>query len=447
MRKLMRVLAVALAAATVIAAFDGGGGSGSIATGNLGRPQQPQGATVTLQTVTNGRTAARVAEYLRVHASGRPWQSGPDYTLSAPPGLAHFATPPVVRIADTSTARERAQIAYAVALSNRALPYDKHLTFGPDAPADMYRDGDWERGLPGVPDGVLFVKFIDANPQGGRPGSEALGHRHTITEYDALQRRWEKKRLRAAAVEMNRDAFQSRPERQAISVLVHEMLHGLGFAGHPACGSYSDSNMCNSWFRLDGSLPAIDAAAVQVLCTRLDEDTEPEDVSPTSFGPWSRQAVSLSGRFGDGLAFGVRHANGNTGPWTMGAEPNGAFRDNRALSGRAIWRGELVGFTPVLRSVRGNAEIGVDVATMTGTAGFTALQLWAAGQAPRASGAGSQWGEGDLRYSIAVGGNFLYSTGGDAGTVNGRFVGSRHEGVVGTLERSDLTAGFGGQRQ
>ena len=445
MRKLMRVSAAVLAAVMTLAACGGGGsGSGNVVTGNLGRPQQPQGATVSLQTVTDGQTAARVAEYLRVNASGGPWQGAfGEYGDNA--GMVRFASPPTVHFAEGATDRERAITLYAVALVNRVLPYDQHLRIGADVPAG--RAHQWQQGLPYIPDGQIFIEWHRLSGSGR--ASPAVGHQDRLVVYDNQQRRRENKRLRASAVEMDSDFFDGHPDYQAVSVLVHELLHGLGFRGHVPCGTYSDSNMCNAWFRLDGSLPAIDAAALQVLYTRLDEETEPEDLSVASLGPWSRQAVNLSGRFAGagGLTFGIRHSNGVTEPWTRGAEPSTALQNNRALLGSATWRGELLGLTPALRSVRGNAEIGVNLVTLNGTVDFTALQSWAAGQTPGAIGTGTQWGDGDLRYSIAVGGNFLRSTGGDAGTVNGRFVGSRHEGVAGSLERSDLTAGFGAQRQ
>ena len=70
----------------------------------------------------------------------------------------------------------------------------------------------------------------------------------------------------------------------------------------------------------------------------------------------------------------------------------------------------------------------------------------------------TQWGDGDLRYAIAVHGGEITAgraghtaytfreTGGDAGRLTGTFTGQNHEGVAGTLERSDLTAAFGGSR-
>ena len=101
---------------------------------------------------SDGPSAARVADYLRVHASGGPWQSGPNYTWTHDPGLVRFEEPPTVRIATGASDRERAITHYAVALINRALPYESHLTIGPDAPAGV--SGQWRQGLPSIP--VLF---------------------------------------------------------------------------------------------------------------------------------------------------------------------------------------------------------------------------------------------------------------------------------------------------
>ena len=391
----------------------------------------------------DGEPTSRVAEYLGVHASGGPWQAGPGYSWTHSPGLVRFASPPTVRVADGASDRERAITAYAVALINRALPYEQHLTIGADAPAGVA--GQWEQGLPNIPDGQLFVEFVRASPQGGRPGSEALAHQDVETEYDVHQGRWEKKRLRASSVEMDSEFFRGRPDHQAVSVLVHEMLHSLGLQGHVDAPAFEDSNMYDAWFRLDGALPAIDAAALQALYTRLGEETEPEDLSPLSLGAWSRETMHLSGE-PDDVAFGVRHSNGVSTPWTSGAEPSTTLKDNDRLSGTATWNGGLVGFTPALEAVGGNAELSVNLGTMDGRADFTELQSWAVGTIPGSLGTGSQWNSGSLGYMITVAGNYLRSTGGDDGTVNGQFYGAGHEGVAGSLERDDLTAAFGATR-
>lgn len=391
----------------------------------------------------DGEPGHRVAQYLGVHASGGPWQAGPDYSWTHPPGLVRFAAPPMVRVAHGASPRERAITAYAVALINRALPYDHHLIIGADAPAGVA--GEWEQGLPDIPDGQLFVEFIRAPPQGGRPGSEALAHQDAEFEYDALQDRWEKKRLRASSVELDREFFGGRPDHDAVSVLVHEMLHSLGLQGHVDAPAFEDSNMYNAWFRLDGSLPSIDAAGLQALYTRLGEETEPEDLSAVSLGAWSRETVHLSGEL-DHVTYGVRHSNGVGMPWTSGIEPSSALGDNNSLSGTATWSGGLKGFTPVLEVVGGNAKLRINLGTMDGRADFTELQSWVAGAVPGALGTGSQWSTGRLGYTITVGGNYLRSTGGADGTVNGQFYGAGHEGVAGSLERDDLTAAFGAIR-
>ena len=423
-----------------------GGGDGNV------RPTTPpplvsaepfDAIRASVQRSSDGQSAARVAEYLEVHASGGPWKAGPDYTWTHSPGLVRYDTPPTVRIALGATPHERAITAYAVALINRALPYEMHLTIGDDAPAGVA--GQWEQGLPSIPDGQMFVEFIDGYPRGGRPRSEALAHQDIVQEYDRQQQRWEKKRLRASSVEMSRDFFDTRPDHDTVSVLVHEMLHSLGLAGHVDAPAFSDSNMYNAWFRLDGSLPAIDAAAVQVLYTRLPAEIEPEELSATSLGAWARETLELTGEL-DGIAFGVRHANGISMPWTIGDEPTRAVADNPQLAGIATWTGGLVGFTPALAPVGGNAELSVDVGTMDGSADFTELQSWSAGSAPGALGTGETWNTGSLSYTITLGGNYLRSTGGDAGTVNGQFYGANHEGVAGSLERDDLTAAFGARR-
>ena len=66
---------------------------------------------------------------------------------------------------------------------------------------------------------------------------------------------------------------------------------------------------------MDGALPAIDAAGVQALYTWLPAEIEPEELSVSSFGAWSRETVHLTGEFDD-IAFGVRHSNGVSMPWT-----------------------------------------------------------------------------------------------------------------------------------
>ena len=419
----------------------GAGGDGGSAMQPPPAPTEPFDAIgASVQSLSTGQSAARVADYLEVHASGGPWL-GAHGDYSHPPGLVRFASPPTVRLTTGMTERERAIALYGVALVNRALAYGQHLRLGPDAPSVVAQDGDDLAGK--VPDGEVFIEFHRAQASGR--ASPAVAHQDVETEYDQQQNRWEKKRLRASQVEMDAEFFDSQADHVAVSVLVHELLHSLGLQGHVDAPAFEDSNMYNAWFRLDGSLPAIDAAGIQALYTRLGEETEPEDLSASSLGAWSRETTELTGELGD-VSFGVRHSNGVSMPWTAGSEPSRALADNLQLDGTATWNGGLLGFTPALAPVGGNAEIAVDLATMDGNAAFTELQSWSARSAPGALGTGETWNTGSLRYTITVGGNYLRSTGGDDGTVNGQFYGTNHEGVAGSLERNDLTAAFGATR-
>ena len=330
------------------------------------------------------------------------------------------------------TERERAIAHYGVALVNRALPYSQHVRFGPDAPSVVANYGSDLQGH--VPDGEIFIEFHRDSASGR--ASPAVAHQHVLDSYDEQQQRWEKKILRAAQVEMDSDFFDSRPDYIAISVFVHEFLHSMGLQGHPDHIEYADSNMADSWFRLDGSLPAIDAAGIVALYTRLPTETEPEDFSITDLGSWEEQSTDLTRRVSR-VSFGVRHANDVTMPWTMGTDPARALADNTRLQGTATWNGDLIGFTPALVGVQGDAAISVRLATMDGRADFSALERED----------GSTWEDGDLGYTITVGANYLRSTGGDAGTVNGQFYGANHEGVGGSVERADLTGACGAVRR
>ena len=236
-------------------------------------------------------------------------------------------------------------------------------------------------------------------------------------------------------------------------------------------------------------LSQIDGETIQTIYTKLHAKREivsghaeafkivDETISAEDLGPWDDSVVRYSGSFVRAIdtdfvafgrsthqgrrrfwnsagpdplsisaAFGVDWRNGIARPWAVGQPPEATFADS-GLVGNAAWSGELVGFTPSRETVYGDSAISVNLATMAGSAAFTALEHWNAGAAPGGPGTGIQWNDGDLHYSISLDGNYLRSNGGDGGYVSGRFVGGRHEGAVGILERPDLTAAFGASRK
>lgn len=431
----------ALAAVFVLAACGGGGGSGS-------GPSAPT-SSISLTRDTAPPTAAEVLDYLAVFASGGPWYSGNnrEYRWQADPGLFRFPESPTVRIAEGTDDHQRAMILHAVAMVNRALPYESHIKIGTDAPA-LALIGD-------VPDGQIFVDFALHDDWKPAPRPDFLPTGQAQSQDRFVTKGGEQTRQRRAAHIWLQDSPRLSPARRiAMSTMVHELLHALGINGHVDPDKYPASFLRETLPPKETRLGPLDIAAIQALYTRLDVATQPEDLTLGNLGPWEAETVSLSGSLGP-LSFGVRHRNGISVPWTNGVDPQWdekafaptTLADNRALRGSAIWAGQLVGFTSDQDAVRSKAEIGITLTTMTGRADFTEMQSWPAGEQPGALGTGTTWKTGSLGYTITVGGNFIRSTGGDAGVLHGRFYGHDHRGVAGSVERDDLTAAFGGTRR
>ena len=413
-----------------------------------------ESVSVSIRSESGNPSGPETISYLRQHASGGPWYAGPSYTWQQSPGLVRFAQLPTVRIAEGTDPHLRAMTSYAVALINRVLPYERHIRIGEDAPALA--------AIGNVPDGQVFVDFGPSetwnDPNQGRPGASAGAQIDHGQEWDARQKRWEKRSMRAGHVWMDWNSPELRlGESEKLAVLVHELFHTLGLHGHVPTGEFPDSIMRDMYLLIsNGGVPAIDGAGLRALYMNLGEATDPEELSLESLGPWERNSTTLMGTLqisqtgssDDELSFGVRHRNGITVPWTRSGWPDTALSDNRALQlqGSATWKGGLLGFMPDARLVGGNARIDVSLANMDGSAQFYDLQILPAGQGAGAFGSGVRWNTGSLDYDISVSGNVMHRTGGDEGNLSGRFYGNSHEGAAGTLERSDLTAAFGASR-
>ena len=291
-----------------------------------------------------------------------------------------------------------------------------------------------------------------------------------------------------------------RDSNQDVHVIQHELLHSMGMIGGRAChekfgadcninslsgpmwayvhvpvSQFPESSMAYaSPYDDTHGLSQIDGETIQVIYTRLHGTGEKlqvgwgshfeirsEHLSVADLGPWDDSIIRIEGRFDrnpnrEGRdweispAFGIDWRNGMARPWANGRVTYATFAAS-GLTGNATWTGGLVGFTPIQEAVHGDSEIAVNLVNMKGNAAFTALEHWGAGAAPGARGTGAQWNDGDLHYSLSLNGNYLRSNDGaanrDEGYVSGRFVGGRHEAVVGILERPDLTAAFGGHRE
>ena len=238
-----------------------------------------------------------------------------------------------------------------------------------------------------------------------------------------------------------------------MDALVHEIVHALG-RGHVDPFRFPDTVM-----RSDGTAPGVpghvlhplDRDALLAVYDRLAPHTLPGDIAK-ELGPWETTALQIRGRVRkfDDMTFGVTLRNGEAEPWAFGVDPGRDLEDSPLLNPlfyqSATWTGRLVGFTPAAESVASKAELTVDLTDLDGDLSFTDLEKWPARSAPAATGSGQQWGDGDLHYTVAVEGNGFTQTGGDDGTVTGSFFGDHHFLMGGVLQRTDLSAAFGGKR-
>lgn len=385
-------------------------------------PQATHGpATVTFHSTSGGHDARAIVEYLRAAAGGGgPAHVADNYSFTTD-GLFTFANPPTVHLASGTPPHLREIAARAVDNINRWLPYAKRIRIAADV--------DPRTPLADVPEGQIFVEFAD--PRHWRSqGSDAVGNARTsVTPEHAY----------AARIRIAPDGTHS-----VLTTTMHELLHTLAVHAHISRQRLPDTIM-DTRSGSARTVPAIDGEALLAAYTRFAPGTHPDDISIETLGPWATEKMHLQGEIpagADPVTFGVSFRNGLAHPWARGAAPDTAIAANAALSGTAEWNGTLLGFTPEGRTAAGDARIGLDLTTLAGTADFNDIETWS--EAPGATGTGTPWG--DLAYTISVTGNAFRNTGGDAGELKGSFVGPRHEGAAGTLERADLTAAFGATR-
>lgn len=401
---------------------------------NLPRAADHAGVTVSYGKIRDGVGKDQVVAWLREHAiATEEWIPG---LLT---GLQVHTDPLTVRIVENATDEQREWVLEAVQAINASLPHEWKLSIS-DEPVPLLAI----RSSASVADGEIHVRFDS-------------GHNHHF----ALA--VEGGVLIGGMVIMNpsmwpygRAALAYGPEldrrQTAVGILVHEMLHSMGFLDHPDMVSVmSYSRELTGYAGLPGHyMYPLDREGVLAAYTRLKRGVRPRDIA-TELGPWSdtsihvRGVLDLSGT--SEMAFGAAHRNGFVQPWAYGPAPDSDLADNAALSGSASWSGRLLGLTPEAAAVAGAADMTISLATLNGDLDFTKLESWAANVTPGAIGTGTTWGDGDLGYAISVHGNTFVQTGGDAGNVTGAFFGDSHEAMGGTLERDDLAAGFGGRRQ
>ena len=365
--------------------------------------------------------------------------------------IQRYTRGPEVRIIGPADARDASLVASAVQLVNAALPDSAKMSVGDSLPNLSLQHTISNVVIP-FTGGQIRSRDVSGQELANTIHIEFVP-RSAFGASNAGAQTWlhaEASGIANSYIQFNTSAnvYSDREHRRPVILLAHEIMHALGLQGHPSAGidtilegTGDIYNLMQGARQQPASLlyPA-DREALRILYSRLDHGD-----SPTDFGPWSATSTHLHGN-GAHASFGVALRNGYAEPYAYGPRPDtGSLAENRSLTGTAIWNGLVLGFTPDAEAVAGDARISVNLGTMTGGADFAGLESWAAG-APGDADTGSIWGDGDLRYRIAVHGNTFKRTGGDDGTLTGIFTGPNHEGTAGTLERSDLTAAFGGKR-
>ena len=439
------------------------GADAAPALGRLTTAGDYGGVAVSSGRVRDGAGADRVLAYLEKHVS--PYGRA---------GLATFPDRPVVRLARGTSEELAAYTATAVQVVNSALPYEKRIVFSRN-PASR------STAIADIPDGEIIVNFARSEDWNLRDG-----HRYEPTwfwayetdrtsEFNDLAQRHEYKRMRASHVWFNSRVISnaawvlSADERlweyvvldhpvvesdtvrkfytgeRMVPRIVRPLLRVLGLLGSVDEAEFPDSILTNN----SGHLPNIDGEALLAAYGRLEPGTLPEELSAGSLGPWEDTSFHLRGDLefaGGEAAFGVALRNGLARPWASGPAPLAALENNSALYGTVSWNGALLGVTPSAETVAGQARLAVELSTLDGRLDFTGLERWGVKTPPGNAGTGTAWGDGDLGYAVGIQGNAFHRTGGDDGEVAGAFFGAAHEAMAGVLERSDLTAGFGGTR-
>lgn len=368
--------------------------------------------------VVDGNSAVDVVDYLREMTTDAGY-------------LATFQNPPTVSIVEGTSDEYTADTLHAVRIVNSVLPYDKQIAF-----LESYAPGQ-QADAPSY--GNIHVEFL---PQYRWP---AVAYSEPSTLGIA---RWWTTRDRKTAHSSHILIDTGEDHDNFTAVIVHELLHALGFYSHTDVTRFPLSIMnpqINALIPLLGTflLREIDKDAIRATYARFEPGTPASEITAENLGPWESVSFHLRGEFdiaGETVAFGVSMRNGMAQPWATGPGPAGNLSDNRLLPETATWVGTLLGFTPSGRKINGDARLDVELADLSsGDLLFSGLEYDNT----------QTWGDGDLEYTVHIQDNGFHNWGHeskDAGDVTGAFFGRNHEGMGGVLRRRNLTGAFGGKR-
>ena len=301
-----------------------------------------------------------------------------------------------------STYDEEDVIRRAVAIVNRSLPESKRL-------AVKYTDRTFAGN-------VIGTKVAYSDMQRVKPGEI---HAEILALVGTSGRGWTNGRKGMAFV---RESEMANPE-YAVQTMVHEIMHALGLMGHPHHTHTSVLSYQHQSTVVFDNVPLIDMAVLYEM---------------NGWGHWSGSIKTVLGTV-DGVQFGVHDLDSGAAriPWVdAGFMP---LPHEDALRGKASWTGTLVGKTTGLaQDVHGIAELGVDFDnSFDGWASFHTIRRWN----------GTMWNRRGWRYDLYVNDYYFDSNDEDGiPDVVGAIYGAEAEVVAGTLQRPEITAAFGAEK-
>ena len=446
-----RILVVILLAFGVLGCAGGGGGSGN---SNFSRmlqigPGTPPASSALAAVASHGEVSVSYgqvpdASALNVSYLVSYLRADADDDYDNTPGnvrgvIRRFAAPPVVRVAEGAAPELVGQVANVVGAINAALPNDWQLAFS-RTPAPVQADPSVR-----VAEGEIHVHF-SSRTEWPAELQEVAGFAQSY--YRCLDFS-----CRTAAVISGRTYVDPSVTSGRIRerVIAHEILHNLGRL-HADPMRFPDTIMDSHTTSAESGKPILDPLDREALLAVYGSLTPgtPSDQIEDDLGPWATDATHIRGILAiddSTIAFGTSMRNGRIQPWVSGPRSDTSLAENNQLGVSVTYNGRLLGFTSNASTIAGRADLAVRLATLDGDLSFTELETWQAGTTPGATGTGSAYQSGNgLNYRIAITGNTFIKAGGDAGEINGAFLGSGHEGMGGTIRRDDFAGAFAGKR-
>ena len=237
----------------------------------------------------------------------------------------------------------------------------------------------------------------------------------------------------------------------SVGLLVHEIMHAMGFLAHPDMASATSYDRdLTGWAGLAGHvLYPLDREALLATFTRLGPgDHRPEDIAQ-DLGPWSDTSIHVRGVLGlpgrEDMAFGAAHRNGFAQPWAYGPAPEKDLSDNAGLSRlRQLGRPSARPYPTGRYGGRRRRSLGP--ARQPDRHGRFHRTGTVVGRARRHRHRHDVGRWRPRLHDLRARQTSSCRPAATRAMSPGAFFGAAHEGMGGTLDRDDLAAGFGGTR-